>query len=156
MRIYVVFDSVLDHDNLSRAIEQVIERIEKSHLRGQECALYSEIDTSKSDTIHSEDGMGKLRIPRVFPMRQQVISCTELGTPTSYSSGKSRHFHPASDDPRQFTLLKFYELNAGAVKMLLDGQDEHTDLPFTPGPKEHEIIHFQSKPQRSILLMGRR
>ena len=51
---------------------------------------------------------------------------------------------------------KFYELNAGAVKMLLDGQDESMDLPFTPGPKEHEIIHYQSDPQRSILLMGRR
>mmetsp|Transcript_12027 Transcript_12027/g.24053 ORF Transcript_12027/g.24053 Transcript_12027/m.24053 type:complete len:3243 (+) Transcript_12027:98-9826(+) len=148
-----VWDIVLDHDNLSRAIEQVIERIEKSHLRGQECALYSEIDTSKSEMIHLEDNVGKLKIPRVFPMRQQVISCTESGT--SNPSGKAQHFHPASDDPRQFTLLKFYELNAGAVKMLLDGQDDNTDLPFTPGPKEHEIIHFQSKPQRSILLMGR-
>ena len=38
--------------------------------------------------------------------------------------------------------------------MLLDGQTE-MDLPFTPGPKEHEIIHYQSEPQRSILLMGR-
>ena len=64
--------------------------------------------------------------------------------------------------------------------MLLDGKDDTMDLPFTPGPKEHEvslgaeghssfsnyvsphptvlcqIIHFQSDPQRSILLMGRR
>ncbi len=107
-----VWDIVLDHDNLSRAIEIVIERIEKSHLRGQECALYSEIDT-KSEMIHSEDNVGKLKIPRVFPMQQQVISCTESGTITP--AGKSRHFHPASDDPRQFTLLKFYELNAGAI-----------------------------------------
>ncbi|KAL7540343.1 hypothetical protein ACHAXR_010608, partial [Thalassiosira sp. AJA248-18] len=28
-------------------------------------------------------------------------------------------------------------------------------LPFTPGAKEHAIIHYQSDPQRSILLMGR-
>ena len=67
--------------------------------------------------------------------------------------GKSRHFHPASDDPRQYTLLKFYELNAGAVKRLLDGREN--DLPFVPGPKEHEIIHYRSDPQRSILLSGR-
>lgn len=52
-------------------------------------------------------------------------------------------------------VTQFYELNAGAVKILLDGQDESTDLPFTPGPKEHEIIHYQSDPHRSILLMGR-
>ena len=38
--------------------------------------------------------------------------------------------------------------------MLLDSQDDDAvDLPFTPGPKEHEIIHYQSK--ESILLMGR-
>ena len=42
------------------------------------------------------------------------------------------------------------ELNASAVKILLDGKGESMDLPFTPGPKEHEIIHYQSDPQRSI------
>jgi hypothetical protein len=52
--------------------------------------------------------------------------------------------------------LKFYELNQGAVKLLLDGREkDNSDLPFMPGPKEHEIIHYQSDPQRSILLSGR-
>ena len=142
---------MLDHDNLSRAIDLTIARIEKSHLRGEDCALFAEIDRSEGNNPPpSSEGM---RIPRVFPMSHEVkcIGSSSEETP----KGRSRHFHPASDDDRQFTLLKFYELNAGAVKILLDGQDDNTDLPFTPGPKEHEIIHFQSDPQRSILLMGR-
>ena len=149
------FIRVLDHDNLSRAIEQTVERIEKSHQRGEECAMYSEIDIpTLNNKIVPSDRIGNLRIPRVFSMQQEV-TCLDSIKPQA-PMGKSHHFHPASDDPRQFTLLKFYELNAEAVKMLLDGQDENMDLPFTPGPKEHKIIHFQSKPQRSILLMGRR
>ena len=142
-----VWDIVLDHDNLSRAISQTIERIEKSHKRGEECALFAQIEKSES----AQDGAN---IPIVFPMSMQV--CTNTDKRQKLQNGKANHFHPASDNPRQFTLLKFYELNSGAVKMLLDGEDNDIELPFTPGPKEHAIIHFQSDPQKSILLMGRR
>ena len=151
-----MWDIVLDHDNLSRQIDLTIDRIEKSHLRGEECAIYAEIDkTVNANPLPEEtsNNDATYRIPRVFPMSHEIacVGTEREETPT----GKSRHFHPAHYDPRQYTLLKFYELNAGAVKMLLDGHEESMDLPFTPGPKEHEIIHFKSDPQRSILLMGR-
>ena len=150
-----VWDIVLDHDNLSRAIDQTIERIEKSHLRGEDCAIHAELDKSHiRASPQSKDIAGVTRIPKVFPMSNEV-KCIDSSRREETPTGRSKHFHPASDDPRQFTLLKFYELNAGAVKILLDGQDENMDLPFTPGPKEHEIIHYRSDPQRSILLMGR-
>ncbi len=169
---------MLDHDNLSRAIDQTIERIEKSHLRGEDCAIYAELDKSNTKFALSEkDKTGVTKVPRVFPMSNEV-TCVGSKARGPATDGKSRHFHPASDDPRQFTLLKFYELNEGAIKILLDGNDDQVDLPFTPGPKEHKIIHvsakswkeqcqgklthfrsfflqYKSKPQRSILLMGR-
>ena len=145
-------------DNLSRAIDQTIERIEKSHLRGEDCAIAADIDKSTFSSRSAADGVvktkensGVVRIPRVFPMSNEV-TCVGFKR-DQRPKGKSRHFHPASDDPRQYTLLKFYELNAGAVKLLLDGREN--DLPFVPGPKEHEIIHYRSDPQRSILLSGR-
>ena len=153
-----VWDIVLDHDNLSRAIDQTIDRIERSHKRGEECAIASEIDKSVLSSTVSMDGEGKditgvVRIPRVFSMSNQV---TVGSNRDQVPKGKSRHYHPASEDPRQYTLLKFYELNQGAVKLLLDGREkDNSDLPFLPGPKEHEIIHYQSDPQRSILLSGR-
>jgi len=143
---------------LSRAIDQTIERIKKSHLRGEDCAIAAEIDKSTFSSRSAADGVvktnensGVVRIPRVFPMSNEV-TCVGFKR-DQRPKGKSRHFHPASDDPRQYTLLKFYELNAGAVKLLLDGREN--DLPFVPGPKEHEIIHYRSDPQRSILLSGR-
>lgn len=150
-----VWDIVLDHDNLSRAIEQTIERIEKSHLRGEECALFAQLDKrgGQKGVTPSKDGTGVARIPRVFPMKNEVV-CAGRDQPAA--GALTQHFHPASEDPRQFTLLKFYELNKGAISILLDGQDDNVDLPFTPGPKEHEIIHYESDPRRSILLMGRR
>lgn len=153
-----MWDIVLDHDNLSRQIDVTIDRIEKSHLRGEECAIYAELDKTAANANSQPEETSNnatYRIPRVFPMSHE-IAC--VGTEREETpKGKSRHFHPAHYDPRQYTLLKFYELNAGAVKMLLDGHEESMDLPFTPGPnpKEHEIIHFKSDPQRSILLMGR-
>lgn len=100
-----VWDIVLDHDNLSRAIDQTIDRIERSHKRGEECAIASEIDKSVILSINSMDGDGKgvVRIPRVFSMSNQV---TVGSNRDQVAKGKSRHFHPASDDPRQYTLLK--------------------------------------------------
>lgn len=92
---------VLDHDNLSRTIEKTIDRIEKSHLRGEECALFAEIDRTGKSKTGINDG---IRIPRVWPMSNEVkcVGSSAEETP----KGKSRHFHPASDDLKQFTLLK--------------------------------------------------
>ena len=66
-----VWDIVLDHDNLARTIDQTIERIEKSHLRGETCAIYAEIEKSSvgSNPAAAKDSnnTGVTRIPRVFP-----------------------------------------------------------------------------------------
>ena len=103
-----VWDIVLDHDNLSRTIDQTIERIEKSHLRGEECAIYAEIEKSNIGITpakdKTKDNSGVSRIPRVFSMSNEVtcVGSTRDQTP----KGRSRHFHPASEDPRQYTLLK--------------------------------------------------
>lgn len=146
----------MDHDNLSRAIDTTIDRIEKSHLRGEQCALYTEIDKSPSSKLSSQESVSSAtNVPQVFSMSAEIVVSSE-SMKKQPLKGKSRHFTPANDDPKQYTLLKFYELNSGAIKILLDGQDDDSmDLPFTPGPKEHEIIQYQSDPQRSILLMGR-
>ena len=154
-RVIRVWDVVQDHDNLSRSIDRAVERIELSHERGQECLIFSELESLKTraELVPSRATSGsKQFLPQVFTMRG--VECHSQGlTGTGQKDG--RHYPPASDDPRQFTLLKFYELNTAAIKLLLDAKDENADLPFTPGPKEHEIIHYTSDPPKSILLMGR-
>lgn len=159
-----VWDICCCHDRLGRAIDLVIERIEKSHLRGEECAIYAEIDKSSSASQSSTTDIAKTsnesagvvtRIPRVFEMSNEI---TVVGSPRDETpKGKSKHFDPASHERHQYTLLKvrchdfllvsrfylpshpdaqlslscqFYELNAGAVKMLLDGHEGSMDLPL--------------------------
>ena len=154
MKTIRVWDIVEDHDNLTRCIGRAVERIEKSYIRGQECMLYSELDgvfgSIKNDPMANTNG-SKLFAPRVFPMRLNVKGLNE--SISSLKKSSFRHYPPASDDERQFNLLKFYELNSSAIKLILESKD--SDLPFTPGPKEHEIIHYEANPVRSLLLMGR-
>lgn len=152
-----VWDIVLDHDNLARSIDMAIDRIEKSLVRGQESLLYSELEGYYDASIDynlSQDSSSQ-RLPRVFAMRQLIERRDGVDAAQDLAPRKNIFYQPASDDPMQFTLLKFYELDAGAIKILLDRQNEDHELPFTPGPKEHEIIHYNPEPQRSILLMGR-
>ena len=117
--------------------------------------IYSELEDfdNRTGVISAPDFVVGQQVPRVFAMREGLEVRNEV---PAIESESCRHYPPASDDPRQYTLLKFYELDAGAIQLLLDGENENHDLPFTPGPKEHEIIHYSSNPPRSILLMGRR
>ncbi|KAL3765025.1 hypothetical protein ACHAW5_004284 [Stephanodiscus triporus] len=104
-----VWAIVLDHDNLARAIDQTIDRIEQSHLRGEDCAICAELVKSQNRPRPSQDTIGVTRIPRVFPMSNEM-SCSGPSATDQTAKERTRHFHPASDDPRQFTLLKLRQL----------------------------------------------
>lgn len=150
-----VWDIVEDHDNLTRAIDRAVERIEKSHLRGRECMIYSQLVDVDDDTSVRHGNVGRSdgtqqRIPRVFGMKQ-----ANKGQGDEKQRKVGVYYAPANDDEKQFNLLKFYEMNADAVALLLADETDNTDLPFTPGPLEHKIIHHHPSPKSSILLMGR-
>lgn len=145
-----MWDIVLDHDKLDREINRAVERIEKSHLRGQGCVLFSALQDFDRRTEALGSVVGQ-QVPRVFAMRKELTNAKSVPTVENKSC---RHYPPASDDPRQFTLLKFYELDAAAIDCLLQPENQDTDLPFVPGPTEHQIINQPTG--KSILLMGRR
>ena len=88
------------------AIDQAVDRIEQSHLRGEDCALCAElVKTQNRDSKSSKDtvGLTKINVPRVFPMYTEM-ACVDPVDQTIKE--RSKHFHPASEDPHQFTLLK--------------------------------------------------
>ncbi len=93
-------------------------------------------------------------MPRVFTAKNGTQYKTNKAS--SAEKGHKKHYPPASHDQTQYTLLKFYQLNNDAIKLLLNSNDDQIDLPFTPGPKEHDIINHKSEPKRSMLLQGRR
>jgi len=81
---------VLDHDNLGRAIDLTIDRIEKSHLRGEDCALYAHLDKSHISQPFKDSAIAK--IPRVFPMSNQLACASSIKDQTP--SG-SKYFLPS-------------------------------------------------------------
>ena len=141
-----VWDIVEDHDNLTRAIARAVRRIEKSHIRGKECKIFSQLEDFDETSSQAINDIKQV-VPKVFGMKQGIEGLE--------SPQEGVYFAPANDDEKQFNLLKFYELNERAVELLLDEKADDMDLPFTPGPLEHEIIHYRTTPKRSILLMGR-
>jgi len=154
-----VWDIVEDHDNLTRSIDLAVERIERSHKRGEECMIYAELDSSAINTqVDVRDNV--CAIPSVFLMKSGMQTRIEIDDDNGGNVGymgtarkKNTYHPPASSDDQQYTLMKFYALNTRAVEQLLSS--ENNELPFTPGPKEYEIIQHKSKPPRSMLLMGR-
>lgn len=89
---------VLDHDNLSRAISQTIERIEQSHARGETCALYAELDRSVESTTASSHG--GIKVPRVYTMKQEIHNRTVAMA--NADDPPTKHFHPGKDQVQPF------------------------------------------------------
>lgn len=110
-----VWEIVEDHDNLSRAIQLTIERIEKSHARGLRCMLFTELIDEGNLHINCSNTQQDVT-PTKYPI-QENVRC-ELKTS---KDNKSRRLnHPANEDEKQYNLLKFYELNHEFVKVMLD------------------------------------
>ena len=151
-RVIRVWDIVDDHDKLSDRIDLAIDRIDKSCKRGEESCIHSELVVGEQQTQTNKEGVA---VPRVFTAKNSAQYKHNSGAKSSDKNNR-KHYPPASHDPTQYTLLKFFHLNSDAIKLLLESNDDQIDLPFTPGPKEHEIIHHRSDPKRSMLLQGRR
>lgn len=114
-----VWDIVEDHDNLTRAIDLAVERVERSHKRGKECMIYAELDSSAIDTaVDVRDNL--CAIPSVFLMKSGMQTRVEIDGDSKGATRKKNTYHPpASSDNQQYTLMKFYALNTRAVEQLL-------------------------------------
>ncbi len=110
-----VWEIVEDHDNLSRAIQLTIGRIEKSHARGLRCMLFTELINEGNLHINCTKTQQDVT-PSRYPI-QENVRC-ELKT--SEDNKSLRLNHPANEDEKQYNLLKFYELNYDFVKVMLD------------------------------------
>jgi hypothetical protein len=110
-----VWEIVEDHDNLSRAIQVTIDRIEKSHARGSRCMLFTELIDAGTLNINFSNTLQDVT-PSRYPIQEKVRR-----KPQFTEENKSRPLnHPANEDEKQFNLLKFYELNYDFVKVMLD------------------------------------
>jgi hypothetical protein len=115
-----VWSIVEDHDNLSRAIQLTIDRIEKSHARGMRCMLFTELIDVGNVEIDGSSAPKDIIPHRRYPIREN-IRCKQL---SPEESSIYRLNHPANEDEKQYNLLKFYELNHDFVEVMLDKEGE--------------------------------
>ena len=111
-RVIRVWDIVDDHDKLQNRIDLAVERIEKSRLRGEKSAIYSEYSEPDGEGISQDASSGNyIFVPKVFASKQGAQNSNSLKSETSEKNQK-RHYPPANPNPLQYTLLKFYQLNS--------------------------------------------
>ena len=138
MHIYTevirVWDIVLDHDKIHRAVDNILKSIE----RGKKANVTLKITGNKQ----ARDKRSKE--PREFVLQadDQVSVIADKFVPAASSR----------DD--EYNVRHFYSVSTEFVNSILNGEDARRDFPFIEWPKEHDIINM---PQgiESILLLGR-
>ena len=151
-----IWDIVFDHDNVPRAIKNIV----TSLTRGQDCFLKKELRG----------------LPRVDASQNQgpnlYVKQTQTNIPPFSSASKAQEhqtvkdeanddqvtfFPPASHRDNEYQVLKFYHFSQAMIRTILKQQScsVEIDFPFRVTEEEHDIINFEPSPQSSIILIGR-
>ena len=124
-----------------------VERIKKSHLRGEHCIIQKKLRGIKSDAPQIPLGAAK-RYPALY---------AECDVPEETLQGKQQEmqqfFPPASANETEYHILKFYSFSSALVSHVLQNIEAKVDFPFRVTDLEHAIINLRS--QAPILLLGR-
>ncbi|XP_045164107.2 TPR and ankyrin repeat-containing protein 1-like [Mercenaria mercenaria] len=138
-----VWEIVLDHDKIHRSVQ----RIKKSHQRGETCIIQKKLRGMKGDNPQLAQGMGK-RYPMLYA--EEDIPDEEL---EQHHQEMQRFFPPASSNDTEYHILKFYSFSSTLVSHVLQNIETKVDFPFRVTDLEHAIINLRSK--APILLLGR-
>ena len=135
-----VWDIVLDHDNINKTIE----KITKSHSRGETCILQKKLKGIKDAQF---EGSSEKRLPIYFAEIDQDIDLEAI------QEQQRQLYPPASAKETEYHILKFYSFTSTLVNHILNNIDSKVDFPFRVTDTEHAIINLKSK--APILLLGR-
>ena len=146
-----LWDIVLDHDNLTRAIDHVVDRIRKSQSRGEKAAIQIQLNMGKDQRQHTKDQRQHTRGQEQL-LYPQCYTCDES---ESISMAVRPQFTPAgSTKEDEYNVITFYSFDSSFVKSMLGGDNARRDFPFKEWHKEHDIISMPEG-KVSILLLGR-
>ncbi|XP_046565525.1 TPR and ankyrin repeat-containing protein 1-like isoform X2 [Haliotis rubra] len=138
-RIYTQIIRVWDIVSSDDDSQRLLDSIRKSYKRGKMSLLKRNLQGLERSN-HTDK---QKHLPLLFAeqdMRvQETITCM--------------FFHPASPDPREYHILKFYAFTSALVNIVLSNMTKKADLPFKVTDKEHAIIHLSG--EAPILLQGR-
>ena len=154
-----VWDIVLDHDTLPRAIDRIV----KSHKRGMDCIIKTNLKGIQKESSNNGSYLGAC-----FPNRYAEISDLSLSNiedaggrdlpkePQAIEKMSKVFFPPASADDQEYHILKFYSFSTALVNTILEGDlTSKIDFPFKITELEHAIVNLRPKPPSPIILLGR-
>ncbi|XP_033726508.1 TPR and ankyrin repeat-containing protein 1-like [Pecten maximus] len=138
-----VWDIVFNHDHIYRCVERII----KSHNRGEECIIQKKLKGVKQTQFQEEGGK---RYPMIFAEADVGLKEQDL---REYQQELQRFYPPASSNDTEYHILKFYSFSSNLVYHVLQNIETKVDFPFRVTDLEHAIINLRS--QAPILLLGR-
>ncbi|XP_052783611.1 TPR and ankyrin repeat-containing protein 1-like [Mya arenaria] len=138
-----VWDIVLDHDKIYRSVQ----RIKKSHQRGEDCIIQKNLRGMKTDAQTLPLGAGKR-----YPILYAEEEVSEEAMQKQHQE-MQRFFPPASSNDTEYHILKFYSFSSILVSHVLQNIETKVDFPFRVTDLEHAIINLESR--APILLLGR-
>ncbi|XP_063448737.1 TPR and ankyrin repeat-containing protein 1-like isoform X2 [Mytilus trossulus] len=131
-----VWDIVFDHDKIYNSVQRIV----KSHTRGESCIIQKKLKGVK----HEQYSNKKKRVPRIY---------AETDLEKSVLEEVKQYFPPASANETEYHILKFYSFSSNLISHILQNIEIKVDFPFRVTDLEHAIINLQSN--APILLLGR-
>ncbi|CAG2215687.1 unnamed protein product [Mytilus edulis] len=131
-----VWDIVFDHDKIYSSVQRIV----KSHTRGESCIIQKKLKGVK----HEQYSNKKKRVPRIY---------AETDLEKSVLEEVKQYFPPASANETEYHILKFYSFSSNLISHILQNIEIKVDFPFRVTDLEHAIINLQSN--APILLLGR-
>ncbi|XP_062597185.1 TPR and ankyrin repeat-containing protein 1-like [Saccostrea cucullata] len=138
-----VWDIVFDHDKIYRSVQRII----KSHSRGEECIIQKNLKGVKQAQFQA--GVGK-RFPMIFAESDVEMDKKAL---QEYQESLQKYYPPASSNETEYHILKFYNFDSNLVSHVLQNLEVKVDFPFRVTDLEHAIINLRTV--APILLLGR-
>ncbi|CAH1263373.1 TRANK1 [Branchiostoma lanceolatum] len=140
-----LWDIVLDHDNLERAIDQAV----TSFVRGKASMPIAKKSLVGSTSLQFKSAPATMdRLPMLFTEKEITTSPTDIP--------EAQQFFPAaSSNENEYNILKFYCFSSSLVNNILRDDSLPVEFPFKVTDLEHAIVHLKAQPPSSILLLGR-
>ena len=154
-----VWDIALVHDSVEHKIENIV----KSHDRGMDCIIKTNLKGVKRDDLR-KDVAGEC-FPNYYVEKtedQKKKDETRFASKREPQQKKTKEdellglfYPPASANEQEYHILKFYSFNSALVNTILQCDTTRVDFPFKVTELEHDIINLYPKPPCPVILLGR-
>ncbi|KAM4705098.1 TPR and ankyrin repeat-containing protein 1 [Rhinophrynus dorsalis] len=135
-----VWDIVLDHCKLSKAIEGIC----SAYNRGMNCILRKKL---KGITKAQLSSNVEKRIPLCFVEDIELEFNMNIVIPD--------YFPPASAAETEYNIMKFHSFSTDMALNILSNINARVEYPFRVGELEYAVIDLNPKPMETIILIGR-